>query len=106
MEVDKNTAKKLKGRGEVKLNTMKPQIKTQIDKEKNIRNKEMRKATEYLRQARRCEQVNHRIERGRKAEPEMKEKYEVLNKEAISLIMKHLDPKDEKDKEFKAKSNT
>ena len=63
----------------------------------------MRKAIEFLRQARRCEQVNHRLERSREAEPSMKAKYEVLNKEAIAQIKKDLDLKDDKDEEFKAK---
>ena len=103
MEVDKDTAKKLVGRGEVKISKMKPKIKTKVERDKSIRNCEMYKATEYLKQGRRCEQINHRIERGKAADEEKKKKYHNLNKEAIDLIIKHLDQKDEKDQDFKGK---
>ena len=103
MEVDKDTAKRMKGRGEVKFHTAKPNIRTKADKKKSIRNTEMHKTTESLRQARRCDQVNHRLERSREAEPSMKAKYEVLNKEAIGKTNKDLDLKDDKDEEFKVK---
>ena len=103
MKVDKDTAKKLMGRGEVKISKMKPKIKTKVERDKSIRNCEMYKAIEYLKQGRRCEQINHRIERGKEANEGKKAKYSNLNKEAAELIIKHLDLKDEKDKDFKAK---
>ena len=84
MQVDKDTAKNLKRRGEVNL----------IDKESSIRNAEIYKAIGYLRQARRCEQINHRLDRRKEAEPSMRAKYKEMNTAAIKSIKKELDLKD------------
>lgn len=94
MEVDQCTAKKLEGRGEVKIITAKPNIGTNVEKDSSMRDAEMYKAIEYLRQARRREQINHRLARSREAEPSVKEKYNVLNKTTITEIKKGLGLKD------------
>ena len=61
LEVDKETAKKSKGRGEVKITIAVPKIVAKKEKEDTIRNSFMYKAKDNLKQARRCEQVSHRI---------------------------------------------
>ena len=103
MQVDKDTATKLKGRGVVKIITAKPNVKTKAEKESSIRNTEMHKAIEFLRQARRCEQINHRLERTKEVEPSIKATPDVLNKEAMRKIKKDLDPKDGDDRELEVK---
>ena len=52
LEMDKETAKKNKGRGEVKITTSIPKIYTNKMKEDTIRNSFMYKAKENLKQAR------------------------------------------------------
>ena len=55
----------------------------------------MYKAIDNLKQARRCEQISHRIMRGKDAGDERTEKYEELNVITAKGIRKHLDVKDE-----------
>ena len=61
LELDKEMVKKNKGRGEVKITTAAPKISTKKTEEDKIRNEFMYKAKECLKQARRCEQISHRI---------------------------------------------
>ena len=61
LELDKDMVKKNKGRREVKITTATPTISTKKTEEDKIRNEFMYKAKECLKQARRCEQISHRI---------------------------------------------
>jgi hypothetical protein len=63
----------------------------------------MYKAMDNLKQARRCEQINHRIMLRKDVEEEKKTKYDELNAITAKGIRKHLDVKDEKEKDFDAK---
>ena len=100
LEVDENTVKQVKGRGQVKLTRSTPKVWTKNATDDAIRNPEMRKAVHFLRQARRCEQINHRTLRGRGAKEEKKNKYNDLNNIAVKGIRKGLDLSDEADKVF------
>ena len=91
-------AKKIRGRGEVEITKATPKIWTKKAKEDTITNSYMHKAMDNLRQARRCEQINHRMMRGREAGDEKKEKYKELNNITIKGIKKNLDLKDDIEK--------
>ena len=60
LEIDKEIAEAMKGRGEVKVIKKVPN-KAEVKKAEGARGKLMYKATEKLRQARRCEQVISRL---------------------------------------------
>ena len=70
LEVDKEIAKKMGGRGEVKITKVVPNAITKQTKKNTIRNAYMYKVIDNLKQARRCEQISHRIMRGKDAEEE------------------------------------
>ena len=70
LEYDKEIAKKSKGRGEVKITTAIPKIRINEVEEDKIRNPLMYKANENLKQARRCEQICHRMFLRKNAEEE------------------------------------
>ena len=103
LEVDEATAKKVRGRGQVTLKKSVPQISTKEVEENKIRSPMMRKAIACLKQARRCEQVSHRIIKGREESEDKKQKYRILNKEAIKGISKALDLGDKEDLAFGTK---
>ena len=75
LKLDKDVAKKLKGRGEVKITKEVPKGRDDKVKEGSIKNSLMYKAIDNLKQARRCEQINHRITKGRNEAKEKREKY-------------------------------
>ena len=104
--MDKETAQKMKGRGEVKITKAVPKTPTRKAKEETIRNAFMYKANDNLKQARRCEQINHRIMRSMDAEGEKRGQYEELNAIIVKGVRKNLDMKDEQEKEFDAKLRT
>jgi hypothetical protein len=100
LEVDKDTAKKMRGRGEVNIKKKAPRMPNKEEKEGTIRNEFMYKATENLKQARRCEQISHRMMKGKEAEEGKKDKYDELNMITAKGIRKKLDMKDEREQEF------
>ena len=61
----------------------------------------MHRANEYLRQARRCEALGHRIIRGREEGEEKRKTYRMVNREAVVGIKKALDKGDKEDEEFR-----
>ena len=62
LEISEEMAKKVRGRGQVNIKKAIPQPPNEAEK---IKSPMMRKANEYLRQARRCEALGHRIIKSR-----------------------------------------
>ena len=88
LEVTEEMAKKARGRGQVGLKETIPQAPNETRK---LRNPLMQKANQYLIQARRCDQIEHRIAKGKEEKEERREKYRTLNEEAIEAIEKSLE---------------
>ena len=103
LKVDKDVAKKLKGRGEVKITKEVPKGREDKVKEGSIKNSLMYKAIDNLKQARRCEQINHRITKGRNEVKEKRGKCGELNRITGQIIQKKLDTNNKAEKEFASK---
>ena len=94
LEVDEETPKKVRGRGQLTLKKATPQ---QPNQEKKIKKPMMHNANEFLKQARRCEQLGHRIRKGRE---ETKDKRKEYNNEAIQGIKKAFSKENKEDNSF------
>ena len=95
-------AKAMKGRGQVKIITNTPDKFKEREQEGGA-NKFMHKATEKLRQARRCEQITTRLKHMGNVGADQKEKYLRYNQACISKFLKHLNDKESDEHELKKK---
>ena len=85
-----------KGDGSCSKATRKERSSTRKEKEDAIKNTSMQKANDNLKQARRCEQISHRMTLRREADEAKRAEYEELNNRDVKGIRKHLVEENEK----------
>jgi hypothetical protein len=100
--VEKELAKAMKGRGQVKIITKKPE-QFRMKSQGGGANNTMMMATEKLRQARRCEQITTRLRGLANVGDDRKAKYIKYNNECIANVVKNLNDKESDEYELKTK---